>query len=710
MSESNSVDFENKNVKPKNKKSTGELAKEQDKANISEHQRLDHSQSNVWILAFSALGVVYGDIGTSPLYALKECFNPKHGLGVTPENIYGVLSLMFWSLVMVVTLKYITFIMRADNHGEGGIFALLALVPNSSKEEKHNHPMQTRSDEYEVKYISSKLRNFVVFSALLGAALLYGDGVITPAISVLSAIEGLEVATEAAKPFTVPITCVILFFLFSFQKYGTNKIGKIFGPIMVLWFVVLAILGAINVFANPDVLCSINPYYAYEFFVINQFHAFIILGAVVLCITGGEALYADMGHFGRKPIQLSWYVFVFPALILNYFGQGALLLKNPHFATNPFYTMVPKFLVIPMVILSAAATIIASQALISGAFSLTRQGIQLGFLPRLNIIHTSEATEGQIYIPFINKLLMISCILLVLVFKSSEHLASAYGLAVTANMVLTSIVFYVVMTKTWNWSKSKALPILAFFLFFDVLYFSSNMIKFLEGGWLPFLMAMVVLNIMLIWKDGRSALGQQIKADKRMSTEHLSALSVQGTAQLLDSYNQGEDIGVPIDVILREMLPNTPPRVQGTAVFMTVKLKGFPPVFLQHIKHNQVLHEKVIFMSIKSVDVPIVRNNKVEVKEVGYGFYQIKALYGFMETPNVPEIMKKAQDEFNLTTDLDNTTYYLGRETLIISDKPNFAKWRKSIFALLSRNSLNATAYFGIPTSRVVEMGLQIEI
>ncbi|MFN8672670.1 MAG: potassium uptake protein [Candidatus Sericytochromatia bacterium] len=706
MSESNS----SKNDKIESKSSTKNLSNINNKQ-VSEHQRHDHSQSNIWLLALGALGVVYGDIGTSPLYALKECFSKTHGVPLTEANILGVLSLAFWSLVMVVTVKYISFVMKADNHGEGGIFSLLALVPSSAKDRNNMFQSLKEGNPIEEKFISTKLRAFVVFSALLGASLLYGDGVITPAISVLSAIEGLELATEAAKPFTVPITCVILFLLFSFQKYGTAKIGVVFGPIMIVWFSLLAFLGFTNLISNPSILWAINPFYAYQFFILNQFHAFIVLGSVVLCITGGEALYADMGHFGRKPIQLSWLLFVFPALILNYFGQGALLLKMPEAVENPFFSLVPKLLVIPMVILSTCATIIASQALISGAFSLTRQAIQLGFMPRLNIVHTSESSEGQIYIPFINKLLMILCILLVLVFKSSENLAAAYGLAVTANMILTSFVFYIVTTKTWNWSVSKALPLILFFLAFDSLYFLSNLIKFLDGGWLPCAMALFVLNIMLIWKDGRALLGQKIKEDKRMAAQNLSALSVEGTAQLLESYNQGDE-SVPIDVLIKESFSVPPQRVSGTAVFMAVKLKGFPPVFLQHIKHNQVLHEKVIFLSIKSLDVPVVRNNKVDVKEVGFGFYNVRAFYGFMETPNVLDIMRRVKEDFNINIEIETTTFYLGRETLISSDKKKgkMPKWRKNIFAFLSRNSLNATAYFNIPPHRVVEMGLQIEL
>ncbi len=694
------------------KKVTKALSKDNSEKQISEHQRVDHSDSNIWLVALSALGVVYGDIGTSPLYALKECFSPHYGLHLNQENILGVLSLAFMSLLVVVTIKYISFVMKADNHGEGGIFSLLALIPSSIKEKaKSKENYSIYENNLEVKYIPNKLRLYVVLASLFGASLLYGDGIITPAISVLSAIEGLEIATEAAKPFVIPITCVILFLLFSFQKYGTSKIGVVFGPVMLLWFLTLAILGLVNIVHNPYVLMAINPYYAFNFFIQNQFIAFAVLGSVVLCITGGEALFADMGHFGRKPIQLSWYSFVFPALLLNYFGQGALLLKHPEAVTNPFYSLVPKELIIPMVILSTSAAIIASQALISGAFSLTRQAIQLGFLPRLNITHTSENAEGQIYIAFINKALMISSIAIVLLFKSSANLASAYGLAVTTDMVITTTVFFVVMTKTWNWSIWKAGSVAIFFLIFDLPYFGSNLLKFFDGGWLPFLIALSVFNVMLIWKDGRTLLGRKIREDKRMATEYLSALSVQGTAQLLDSFNQGSD-SVPIDVLLREILVKEPPRVSGTAVFMTVTLKGFPPVFLQHIKHNQVLHEKVIFLSIKPVDVPIVRNNKVDVKEIGYGFYQVKAFYGFMETPNVPEIMKKAQDEFGLLTEIDSTTYYLGRETLIPSKEKitSMMKWRKNIFTFLSRNSLSATAYFNIPPSRVVEMGLQIEI
>lgn len=649
-----------------------------------------------WVLAMGALGVVFGDIGTSPLYAIKECFYGTHAITLNQNNILGVLSLALWSLTIVVCIKYLIFVMKADNHGQGGMFALLALIPTDKKK------------------ISRHTRSVVVLAGLLGASLLYGDGIITPTISVLSAVEGIEVATHTASPVTVPITCIILFFLFYVQKFGTSKIGGIFGPVMVLWFVSIATLGLINIAKNPHVLLAINPYYAFNFFMINHIHGFIVLGAVVLCITGGEALYADMGHFGRKPIQLSWFSIVFPALILNYFGQGALLLSTPAAVSNPFYGMVPRALIYPMVLLATTATVIASQALISGVFSITRQGIQLGFFPRLNIIHTSALTEGQIYIPLVNKLMMISCIAVVIAFKESGRLAAAYGMAVTADMVLTSTVFFFVITRAWGWSLYKAIPLVGFFLCFDLSYFGANLLKFWDGGWFPAVIALFVLNIMLVWRDGRAILGTQIKTSRarEMATSNLSAISlqsIQATAHLMDTIGHTGGYGLPLDILVRELIPNSLERVSGTAVFMTVSLKGIPPVLLHHLKHNQVLHEQVILLSIKTEDVPFVRKTKIEVNEIGYGFFQIIAVYGFMETPNVPEILRMAE-EFNLRIDPDATTYYLGRETLVNTGKTRMMSWRKSLFAFLSRNALSATAYFSIPPSRVVELGMQIEI
>jgi KUP system potassium uptake protein len=674
--------------------------KENQNQGITESLQFDENPHNnkIWLLALGALGVVFGDIGTSPLYALRECFHGKHAIELNQLNIYGVLSLAFWSLTIVICIKYLVFVMRADNHGEGGMFALLALIPTDKKR------------------ISKQTRSVVVLAALLGASLLYGDGVITPAISVLSAVEGLKVATSAAAPVTVPVTCIIIFCLFNLQKQGTALIGRIFGPVMITWFSVLAILGLINIFKHPGILDAVNPVYAFQFFTVNQFHAFLILGSVVLCITGGEALYADMGHFGRKPIQLAWFIFVFPALILNYFGQGALLLTDPSKVANPFYGLVPKIMIFPMVCLATAATVIASQALISGVFSITRQGIQLGFFPRLKIIHTSEHTEGQIYIPTINKAMMISCLGIVLAFKDSSRLAAAYGTAVTADMVLTSTVFFFVITRAWNWPLYRAIPLVGFFLCFDLAYFSANLLKFWDGGWFPVMIALTILNVMLVWRDGRAILGQQIKSSraKEMATSNLSALSlhsVPGTAPLPDPNNPvNTGGGLPLELLLGEMLPNSLERVSGTAIFMSVSLKGIPPVLLHHLKHNQVLHEQVVLLSIKSIDVPVVRGeNKIEVKEIGYGFFQIIALYGFMETPNVPDILKQSVEQ-GLIAPPDSTTYYLGRETLIDAGKSKMRPWRKTLFAFMSRNAQPATAYFSIPPSRVVELGMQIEL
>ncbi len=663
--------------------------------NLEFSEKQEHSNAPFYVLALAALGVVYGDIGTSPLYAIKECFHGTHGIELSQANIMGVLSLVFWSLTMVVSLKYISFVMKANNHGEGGIFALLALIPTD-------------------KNISKQTRSFVVIAALLGASLLYGDGVITPAISVLSAIEGLEVATAAAKPFTVPLTCLVLFTLFYFQYKGTGNVGKVFGLITLAWFITISILGITQIAKNPHVLVSINPVYAYNFFAHNHWHGFVVLGAVVLCITGGEALYADMGHFGRKPIQFSWFTIVFPALLLNYFGQGALLLNHPEAASNPFYGMVPKFLIIPMVILATSATIIASQALISGAFSLSKQAIQLGFFPRLNIVHTSEHTEGQIYMPFVNKALMIGCIVTVLGFRESSNLAAAYGIAVTANMVLTSIVFFIVITKTWNWSYRKALPLIIFFLVFDLAYFGSNIIKVWDGGWFPLVMAAIILILMLTWRDGRAELAKRIR-EKRppvylMPDGTATLKSIPGTSHLIEPGQTITTAFLPIELLTGEMV-KTLDRIPGTAVFMTVSLKSIPPVMLHYLRHIKVLHEKVIFLSIKSKDIPYVTNPNelIEINEVGFGFFQVVAHYGFMQIPNVPEIIKRVQ-EMGLNINTDDITYFLGREALVITKRPKMMKWKKGLFAFLSRNSQSATNFFNIPADNVVELGMQIEL
>lgn len=613
-------------------------------------------------LALGALGVVYGDIGTSPLYAIKECFHGTHAIEASPANVMGVLSLVVWSLTIVVSIKYITFIMRADNRGEGGIFALLALAPGADK-------------------MSQRMRNLMVLAALAGAALLYGDGVITPSISVLSAVEGLEVATDAARDLVVPITCLVLFTLFFFQKRGTTRIGRVFGPVMLVWFTSIAALGAWHIAMNPQILEAVNPIYAYRFFAANHLHGLVVLGSVVLCLTGGEALYADMGHFGKGPIRISWFGLVFPALLLNYFGQGALLLGSSASVPHPFYGLVPRPLLYPMVGLSTIATVIASQAMISGAFSLTRQAVQLGYFPRVTIVHTSETTEGQIYIPEINWLMMIACIALVLAFQGSSGLAGAYGVAVTANMGLTSVVYFFVATETWNWPVRKTLPLVGLFLIFDLAYFGANLLKFFDGGWFPMAVATVIVVIMTSWKDGRAALSR-----KFLQTS------------------------LPLELFLKSVDEENVHRVAGTAIFMASSSKFTPPSLLHHFKHNQVLHKEVILLTIMLQEVPAVHDrDRIAIELLGNRFYRLIARYGFMETPNVPQVLEMAFRS-GLIPHIEPISYYLGRETLLPTGEAKMMRWRKSLFGFLSRNSQSATNYFGLPPGQVVELGVQVEL
>ena len=618
-------------------------------------------------LALAALGVVFGDIGTSPLYALKECVSKEHGLGLEPGNILGLLSLIFWSLIMVVTVKYLTFIMRADNGGEGGILALLALVPEKLRSGRGPR----------VGWLAA----IVVF----GAALLYGDGIITPAISVLSAIEGLEVATDKLKPVVVPLTCAILVGLFWIQKRGTDGIGRVFGPIMIVWFLVLGVLGVIYIAQNPAVLAAMNPLYAVRFFGAHGWHAFVVLGSVVLAITGGEALYADMGHFGRRPIRIAWYGLVLPGLVLNYFGQGALLLQHPDrsVADNPFFAMVPKGpLTYALVALAAAATVIASQALISGAFSLTHQAVQLGFLPRVTIKHTSHHTEGQIYVPEVNWSLAIACIALVLVFQKSSNLAAAYGIAVTGTMGITSIVYFVVVRKTWGWSMAKALPLLILFLAFDLPFFGANLLKFFDGGYVPMVVGVLLFFLMVVWKRGRA-----------FFTEAISSRVP------------------PIDKFLETIDTTCHARVPGTAVFLTSNSTVTPPVLVHHVQHNKVLHESVILLTVSTVHVPrVARENSLVWSDLGHGFHRLVVQSGFMQTPNVPKILAFAATRHPLKIDFDDTTYYLGRETFLATNRGRMSRFTETLFGFMSRNATSATAYFGLPPDRVVEIGIQIDL
>ncbi|MCL2314389.1 MAG: potassium transporter Kup [Proteobacteria bacterium] len=620
---------------------------------------LRQKQGNAWSLVLGALGIVFGDIGTSPLYAFNECFAGPKAISTEEPVVLGVLSLVFWSLMGVVTFKYMLFIMRAHNKGEGGIFSLLALVP---------------------KGLGRWVQFILIIGALFGASLLFGDGVITPAISVLSAMEGLKVISPAASPWVVPLTACVLLVLFLMQKRGTGGIGKIFGPIMLLWFGVMAVLGLIQLAQTPSVFRALSPHYAVFFFIEYKARAFILLGAVVLCITGGEALYADMGHFGARPIRIGWLWLVLPALLCNYFGQGAYLLRegiSP--GISPFYATVPPAVLAPVVILATLAAVIASQALISGAFSVTRQAIQLGYCPRLKIVHTSAEHEGQIYVPFVNHALMVACLLLVFVFRDSSRLATAYGVAVTGSMSITSVVYFFVIVLNWKWKFWKALPLVVLFLWFDVSYFSANLLKFREGGWVPILIAAVVFTLMTTWKRGRT--------------------------ELTKLYG---GLVLPLEQFIDDMEASAPLRVRGTAVFMSSSAKGTPPVLLHHLKHNQVLHRQVVLMSISVGDEPWVEvDEQVKVEEFGKGFFRVVASLGFMQTPNVPALLLQARKQ-GLVCEPSTTSYYLGRDTLLPNGASKLMRWRKILFAFVSKNAQTATAYFGIPPGRVVELGMQL--
>jgi len=614
-------------------------------------------------LAVAALGIVFGDIGTSPLYALKECLSEEHGVPRTVENTLGILSLIFWALMMVVTVKYLAFIMRADNRGEGGILALLALIPDKARAP------------------SKGQIGWVALLVIIGAALLYGDGMITPAISVLSAVEGLEIATPAFKPYVIPITCGVLLALFAIQKHGTGSVGRFFGPVMVVWFGALGTLGAWHIAKNPAVLQALSPHYAARFFAQNGEKGFAVLGSVVLAVTGGEALYADMGHFGRKPIRMAWLGFVLPSLVLAYFGQGALVLSSPEvFGKNPFFAMVPNGApTYALVAISTAATVIASQALISGAFSLTHQAVQLGFFPRVTVKHTAREAEGQIYVPEINWLLAAACIALVITFKASSGLAAAYGIAVTGTMAITSVVFFLVTRRTWNWPLWKSASLLLLFLSFDMPFFASNILKFVDGGYVPVLVAAVFFVVMVTWNTGRRILAEAISAKSPPLESFMKALKCI--------------------------------RVPGAAIFMSSNPIGTPPVLFHHAQRIGVLHERVILLTVSIEHVPTVsEDERLVVDSLGNGFYRIIARYGFMETPDVPVLLATALPRLELTLDPSSLTFYLGRETFLATPKGKMGRVSESIFSFLSRNSVSATAYFAIPSEQVVELGSQIDL
>ncbi|HLA67424.1 MAG TPA: potassium transporter Kup [Acidimicrobiia bacterium] len=613
------------------------------------------------LLSLGALGVVYGDIGTSPLYALRESLHPSHGVDVTLASVLGILSLILWSLLIVITIKYLTFVMRADQQGEGGILVLAALV--TPKDGAVN-----------------RRRTVLILIGLFGTALLYGDGMITPAISVLSAVEGLEVSAPSLQPYVLEITVVILIGLFVLQRRGTGSVGKIFGPVMILWFIVIGALGVSAIAARPEVLKAVNPGYAISFFADHGFKGFLVLGSVFLVVTGGEALYADMGHFGRRPIRLAWFGLVLPGLLLNYFGQGALVIGDPKAIENPFYLLAPSALQWPLIILATTAAVIASQALISGAFSLAMQSVQLGYLPRLKIEHTSDRERGQVYVPAVNWTLMVACILLVFGFRSSTGLAAAYGVAVTATMVITTILFYVVARDHWHWPRWSIGPLALVFLTIDLGFLGANLFKIPKGGWFPLVAGAAVFAVMTTWKTGKRIVNERVRGGS-----------------------------VPLDAFCQSIEKSRPIRVPGTAVYLYGRPFTAPPALVTNLRYNRMLHEQILLVSIVVEDTPRVHPRRsLKIDHMGQGITQAVLHVGYMQQPNVPRALEA--DAAELRYHPLDSHYFLGRETIIITNRPGMAPWREHLYALMARNARNAAAFFGIPAERAVEVGIQVEL
>jgi KUP system potassium uptake protein len=614
-------------------------------------------------VSVAAMGVVYGDIGTSPLYTMKEVFNGPHAVAVTPENLLGILSLIFWALTITVSLKYVVFITRADNRGEGGIMALTSLA------------LRSQGAGPRMLWLMSIL-------GIFGAGLFYGDAVITPAMSVLSAVEGLEVATPVFKPYIVPISIGVLCGLFIFQPRGTASVGALFGPVMLFWFGTLGVLGLWNILKHPDVIAAINPWYALHFFLENRGHAWLALGAVVLAITGGEALYADMGHFGRRSIKWAWLGYVFPCLYLNYLGQGALILDNPAAIKNPFFMLVPEELLYPMVALATAAAVIASQAVISGAFSLTSQAMQLGYCPRIHVRFTSEREKGQIYIPNINWLLLLVVIILVLGFKSSSNLASAYGIAVTLTMMIDTLLAFVVVRALWNWNWLQAGLFLALFLVVDFAFFSANLVKVFDGGWFPLALGLGIFILFATWKRGRTLLYERLQQDS-----------------------------MPLDAFLASLQFGGPHRVAGTGIFMTTRPDGVPRAMLHNMLHNKVLHERIILLNVNLQDIPHVdETGRILVEQLSNGFYRVILNYGFKDDPNIPLALELCGSHGMAPVEMMETSFFLGRETIVPNRVPSMPLWRQILFMWMFRNAGTATDFFKLPTNRVVELGTQVEL
>jgi KUP system potassium uptake protein len=615
-------------------------------------------------LALGALGVVYGDIGTSPLYTVQTTFG-EQGLAPNEANVLGVLSLIFWALAMVISLKYVVFIMRADNKGEGGIMALTALAQRCARG-------------------NSRMRWGIMILGLLGACLFYGDGVITPAISVLSAVEGLKVLTPALGRWIVPITLVIIVGLFVLQRSGSARVGSLFGPIMVVWFATIAVLGIVEIVHQPQVLWAFDPWYGFEFFRANGWHAFLALGGVVLAITGGEALYADMGHFGKGPIRAAWFSYVSPALVLNYFGQGALLLSHPGDAqalANPFYSLVPSALLLPMIVLATVATVIASQAVISGAFSMTREAIQLGYAPRMEIKHTSKETQGQIFLPWVNRALLVLIVAVVLGFRSSENLAAAYGISVTGTMAITTCLALVVQRRLWGWNYAVVILSGIVFLAIDLSFFSANAIKIEHGGWFPLVLGGFIFVVMTTWRRGRELVLRELRQS-----------------------------GLALEPFIASVTAHPPLRVPGTAVFLTANIGGVPSAMLHNLKHNKVLHERNVLMTVETLDTPIAEyGDRTEITALGHEFFRVVIRFGFAEDPDIPAALQSCAAK-GMGFDMMDTTFFVSRETVVATDRAGMPLWRDKLFAFLGRNASSATAFFRIPGNRLIELGTQVEI
>ncbi|TDR48663.1 KUP system potassium uptake protein [Tahibacter aquaticus] len=621
----------------------------------------EHGNKNLYALALGAIGVVYGDIGTSPLYTLKEAFGP-HGVAVTPDNVLGVLSLIFWSLIVVVSIKYATFIMSADNKGEGGIMALTTLAHRGVRS-------------------SARARWIIMVLGLFGAALFFGDSVITPAMSVLSAVEGLKVATPALDRFVVPIAVVVLIALFALQRNGTAKVARVFAPIMVIWFLALAVLGVIKIIDAPQVLNALNPYYAMEFFYENGRVGFFALASVILALTGAEALYADMGHFGKRPIRRAWFAFVLPALMLNYLGQGALLLADPAAAQNPFYLLVPPVLLYPMIALATMAAVIASQAVISGAFSVTRQAIQLGYLPRMEVVHTSRETMGQIYLPGLNRVLLVLTVAVVIGFHSSTNLAAAYGIAVIGTMTIDSVLVMIVARRIWAWQRWHVAALGGLFLAVDLAFLGANLEKVEHGGWFPLVLGLVVFTVMTTWRRGRDLVIRELK-----------------------------NAGLALRPFIESIAEHPPLRVPGQAVFLTAQIDAVPHALLHNLKHNKVLHEQNVVLTVEWLETPTAEpEERIELIALGHEFHQLTIRYGFAEDPDVPDMLAKCE-KAGLVFDMMDTTFFLSRESIVATDNRGMPKWRDKLFAFMQRNALPATAFFQIPGNRLIELGTQVEI